>query len=106
MTPTPIEAMQYARRDYSVAIMKGKIYVAGGQADNDSNLCSVECYEPANGQWTKVSNMNNPRASFGLAELNGMLYAIGGHKSIEQYDPGRDVWTEVRLKLVSAHCYN
>lgn len=96
MTTAAIESMQYGRYNYAGVILNGKIYVAGGQSDNDTHLCSVECYDPADGKWTKISNMNHPRANFGLVEQNGMLYAMGAHKSIERYDPVRDVWNEVR----------
>lgn len=91
--------MQYGRYNYATVAMDGKIYVAGGQPDNNSYLCSAECYDPIDRKWTKIANMIHPRATFGFAQRNGKLYAFGHHKSIESYDPIRDVWTEVRLKF-------
>lgn len=73
--------------------MGGKIYVAGGQSDNESILGSVECYDPIEDEWNELPNMNHPRASFALVESKGCLYAMGYHKSIERYDPVENVWT-------------
>lgn len=96
--------MQYGRFSYSAAIMNGKIYVAGGKNSPDSFLFSAECYDPTEGKWTKIANMNHSRADFGLVELRGSLYAMGHHKAIERYDPVRDVWSEVRqCSLLTAH---
>lgn len=91
--------MHYGRYDYSATTMAGKIYVAGGKADENLCLYSVECYDPDEDIWTKVTNMIHARANFALVESKGMLYAMGYHKCIERYDPTRDVWTVVRRKL-------
>lgn len=99
MTPEAMEPMQYSRYSYAAAVMNKKVYVAGGTSDNNLNQCSVECYDPAVGKWTKIANMNHPRANFGLVAFNAMLYAMGDHKSIERYDPVRDVWTEVQSEF-------
>lgn len=98
--------MQYERFNYACVVMYEKIYVAGGQSADDSYLCSVECYDPEADEWTKIANMNHARASFGLAERNGMLYAFGHHETIEQYDPNRDVWSKVWLIIIYWACYS
>lgn len=103
LTSESIESMQYERYNYAATTMYGRIYVAGGQATPDLHLCSVECYNPVDNKWTKIANMNFPRSNFALAESKGMLYAIGHHKSVERYDPVRDVWTTVRTKF---NCFN
>jgi hypothetical protein len=42
--------------------------------------------------------MQEPRRSFALCALNGLLYAIGGNngsadlRSVEEYDPVRNSW--------------
>lgn len=99
MATEVLQPMHFARYNYSAAIMNGKIYVAGGRNGSGSPLISVECYDPVEDKWIEVSNMNHPRASFGLVEKNSYLYALGYHESIEQYDPLRNVWTVVRKKI-------
>lgn len=89
--------MQYGRVGYSAAVMGSKIYVAGGRIG--SVLSTVECYDPVDDKWTEVSNMNFSRYKFALVESNGMLYAMGHHKSVERYDPSQNVWTVVSVKL-------
>jgi hypothetical protein len=48
--------------------------------------------------------MKEPRRSFALCNLDGMLYAIGGNngncdlRSVEEYDPVRNSWS------VSVYC--
>lgn len=87
--------MKSGRCSYAATTMDGKIYVAGGQSDNESILGSVECYDPIEDKWNELSNMNHPRASFALVEAKGCLFAMGYHKSIEKYDPVQNVWTVV-----------
>lgn len=104
MTSEEIEPMKYGRHEYAVAVMDGKIYIAGGVGDDKdySYLNTAECYDPITNEWTEIASMKHPRAEFALAELNGMLYAMGGHESIERYDPGQDIWTEV----INSHAKN
>lgn len=88
--------MQFGRSNYAVVTMDGKIYVAGGQSSKSTYLCSVECYDPSENEWTTLSSMNFPRANFALVECNGVFYAMGHHKSVERYDPMQNKWTMVR----------
>lgn len=98
-TSRVLQPIQHARFDYSAAIMGGKIYIAGGKNGTaSSSLDSVECYDPVDDKWTEISNMNYARTDFALVEFNGMLYAMGHHKSVERYDPVQNVWTVVREK--------
>lgn len=62
---------------------------------------SVECYNPSLDTWTQVAEMSERRLGVSVAELDGKLYAIGGHnmidtlKSVETYEPSNGVWTPV-----------
>lgn len=60
-------------------------------------LSSVECYDPSEGKWTEVANMNFARTGFAVVESNGVLYAMGHHKSIERYDSSQNVWIVVSI---------
>ena len=52
-------------------------------------------------RWSCVAPMMTPRASFRLAVVENVLYAIGGEDgegelldSVERYDPSCDAWFE------------
>src|SRR6185503_14888443 len=56
------------------------------------------------GTWTNKASMPTPRSHFGVAEVNGVLYAVGGMKdrpccpypfiaTVEAYDRMTDTWT-------------
>lgn len=91
--------MHFGRLNFAAVTLDGKIYVGGGQSSKSSHLCSFECYDPVENEWTKLSNMNYPRANFALVECNGVFYAMGHHKTVERYDPGRNSWTVVCIKI-------
>lgn len=86
--------MNVGRCDNSVAICNEHICVAGGYGAGD-NENSVEFYNPSLNEWRELKEMNASRLNFGLVELDGYLYAIGGSEIIEKYDPRTDCWAEV-----------
>lgn len=52
--------------------------------------------------WCKLANMNTPRHDFACAEVNGVVYAVGGYgveaeglSSAEMYNPDTNTWTIV-----------
>ncbi len=48
-------------------------------------VTSVEQYNPSNNTWSIAPNsLNTPRMYHAVAELNGCLYAIGGHSGISR----------------------
>ncbi|XP_055340167.1 kelch-like protein 5 [Paramacrobiotus metropolitanus] len=91
----------------AVVTRSGQLYVAGGYIDTseDGEICnvenSVEHYSSATDEWTYMTPMLKARSNFGLVELNGCLYAIGGRGlyqtlvSCEKYNPHTDTWTLV-----------
>ena len=62
---------------------------------------TVECYDTETGQWETTSSTHTPRNGVGLAILNGILYAIGGHdglhfqNSVEVFDPRVSRWKTI-----------
>lgn len=109
--PTP-------RTGLAVEALNGKVYAVGGKmneadtsleyVDNpyqpdlkDICLKTVEVYDPATDSWVTKRDMPTARYDFGLVELNGKLYAIGGFNNegyhlnlVEEYDPKTDTWTQ------------
>ena len=89
-------------------IRKGEVlFAVGGWCSGDA-IASVERYDPQvtnhssvfcltdqsqTGEWKMVSPMSKRRCGVGVAVLNDLLYAVGGHdgqsylNSIERYDP-------------------
>lgn len=54
-------------------------------------ISSVERWDPDHRNWTLVSPMSKRRCGVGVAVLDGLLYAVGGHdgtsylNSVERY---------------------
>ena len=89
--------MLNGRFNHSSVVMKGennseRVFVAGGQ-NGSFYLNSVEEYWGSH--WVSRGAMKSARSEFGLVELEGRLWAVGGwaeqgilaNPSIESYDP-------------------
>lgn len=50
----------------------------GGWCSGDA-ISSVERYDPQTGEWRMVAPMCKRRCGVGVAVLNDLLYAVGGH---------------------------
>jgi N-acetylneuraminic acid mutarotase len=87
----------------SIAVLDGKIYIAGGFAGRQHTLptASLQSYDPATDTWRKLASLSSPRASISLTALNGKIHAFGGRLMGEKaslathdvYDPKADTWT-------------
>ena len=61
----------------------------------------MECYDPTIDQWSLVGEMSMAREGAGLANLDGVLYCVGGYdgnsilNSVEKFDPQTGQWTQV-----------
>jgi len=98
-------------------VLDGKLYVAGGATAGDFPFVvpTLEVYDPEAGTWTEGPPMLLGRISAFGAALDGKLYVIGGYarnryapRSVEQYDPGTETWTE-RAQIpesipIAGHC--
>lgn len=95
-----VAPMKFSRNRYAAAVLDDKIYVVGG-GTKDTNqikfLRSAECYDPKSKKWTTIADMIHPRNDFAVVKWNGMLYAMGGHETVEHYDPTKNLWTEVNI---------
>lgn len=50
----------------------------GGWCSGDA-ISSVERFDPQNSEWRMVAPMSKRRCGVGVAVLNDLLYAVGGH---------------------------
>lgn len=73
---TPRSKMLVLRKKFAVAVIAGKIYVAGGS----TRTAAVEEYDPNRNAWRVVCHA--PRMRYGCvgAAVDGVLYVIGGLK--------------------------
>ncbi|KAK3100035.1 hypothetical protein FSP39_013760 [Pinctada imbricata] len=85
----------------SVVSEDSHLYIAGGYNKEQVVVSNVMRYERYLDKWIKVASMNVPRAKFGMAALDGYIYAIGGYdgtlklSTVERYCPHTNKWTYV-----------
>lgn len=100
--------MPEPRYYHDVAILKGRVYLAGGVDPEREDLeekavCkTVWSMDPVTGQWRRETDMLTERKNFGLVTAGGYLYAIGGYdnacavlSSVERYDASLKKWSYV-----------
>ncbi|SLM49484.1 Kelch repeat type 1-containing protein [Nitrospira japonica] len=85
-----------------IGAVGGLVYVIGGYKQSGLSIwqpvASVYAYDPAADKWTERAPMPTARGALAVAELDGMLYAIGGFgekgnsPAVEIYDPAHDRW--------------
>ena len=49
---------------------------------NGNHLTTVDTYDPVSDSWTTMAAMPTHRSYFGVTELNGTIYAIGGDDAV------------------------
>ena len=107
-----------ARQDAAVAVMDGRIYLAGGFGPHDQQMATLLVFEPtfpspvANpnvagpivshpGEWRAAATMPEPVDHAAAAGMGGYLYVAGGRiedlvtNKFWRYDPIADTWTEL-----------
>ena len=104
-----LSPMAFSRAAHCAVVLEELIYVMGG---HDDNLClrSVECYNPANDQWTQILDMNNARKfSAAAAITNGKIIVVGGYSDMgftrieetcEIFDKSLNQWSLVSSPTV------
>ena len=61
-------------------VVDGKIYAIGGWSttNEQTQLETVDVYDPAEDTWAKAESMNHARCSAAISVVNGEIYAVGG----------------------------
>jgi Kelch motif len=90
-----------------IAVLGGKIYLAGGFAGGHHTLPSagVYSYDPATDQWRTLAPLSAPRGAIALASAGGRIHAIGGRimgeegtlATHEVYNPAANSWGPAAL---------
>ncbi len=90
--PTPASQVQ-------AAIVRGLIYVPGGEGADGKPLAVVEAYDPRNQRWESLPPLPEPRSRYALASVEGRLYLFGGwdgsryRSEVFVYDPDTKKWS-------------
>lgn len=83
------------------AVLSGRLFIIGGEDDEEVVLNSVECYDPSTGNWQAVAPMRHERKYAAACTSNDRIYVFGGCdgedtlQSIEGYDLDGNSWTDV-----------
>jgi len=101
-----LASMSVPRYAHGCVAFGGKFYAVGGFGDADQELQALdtaEVYDPQTDGWQPLAKMTTSRSAFGLAAVDGKIYAIGGwcaeqsvmRDSVEAYDPQLGSWALV-----------
>ncbi|XP_055920249.1 kelch-like protein 1 [Eupeodes corollae] len=87
--------------------IEGKVFLACTVDVNNTEVSCVQCFNLTTKEWSNLPKMTKRRFSFGMVELNGHLYAVGGHNgsinlcSVERLDLNSlTKWQEVTPMLM------
>lgn len=106
--------MTTARRGLVTATVNGLIYAIGGRGSNETNLASVESYNPTGINvfgWSAKAPLPSPRAwASGAATIGGKIYVPGGLNSnatatrtLYMYRPATNSWVSKAQMPVASY---
>ena len=99
-----VACMPQPRRLHAAVAMAGKIYVSGGNLEDDSFTSTFLVFDPQASTWTQLASMGTGRGNHTSTAIGGKLYVFGGYSkddghgriaSAEAYDPISDTWDYV-----------
>jgi non-specific serine/threonine protein kinase len=93
--PTP-------REHLAATALRGVVYALGGRrAGYDTNVATVEAYDPATATWRRLPPLPSPRGGTGAAAIAGRVVSAGGEEpagtiaSVFAYDATRRRWSRL-----------
>ena len=94
-----VASMNVNRTDFSAVVLKGQLYVMGGETRLAHSCADVESYDFKNDFWCSVTSLHIPRAKHCACVLQETIFVIGGITgskngtiSSEVYDPEAAEW--------------
>ncbi|GAB4840595.1 hypothetical protein Ancab_021367 [Ancistrocladus abbreviatus] len=88
---------------FGVVVLNGKLLVMAGFTVSEGTAsvsAAIYQYDSCLNSWSKFASMNVARYDFACAEVNGMVYVVGGYgvdgeslSSAEVYNPDTNKWT-------------
>lgn len=89
------------REHLAATALGGRVFAIGGRlAGYDTNVATVESYDPRTNRWKRLPDVPDPRGGTGAAAISGMLVSAGGesptgtHGSVWALRPG-ERWTRL-----------
>jgi N-acetylneuraminic acid mutarotase len=73
--------MPTARLSAAVAVIDGKIYIAGGQTAGIGTTAVLERYNPATNRWVTLASMPAAREALGGGWIGGRFCVFGGRRA-------------------------
>ncbi|XP_007236437.2 kelch-like protein 24a [Astyanax mexicanus] len=93
---TEVAPLKEAVSSPAVASCAGRMFVIGGEPDENSCTDKVQCYDPETDSWLLRANVPISKRNIAAVSLNNLVYVCGGlTKSIYCYDPAQDFWMPV-----------
>jgi serine/threonine-protein kinase PknK len=96
-------------RQMLAAASDGKLVYAVGGTNGNSDLATVESYDPATKTWTSLPDLSQPRSDLGVAIVDQRLVAAGGLsagqvlKSVAVLDLVAKTWTGLPDMTTARH---
>lgn len=90
------------REHLAATALGGKVYAIGGRrAGYDTNLATVEAYDPRANRWRRLPDLPSARGGTGAAAIAGRIVSVGGEsprgtdRIVWALRPGTPRWTRL-----------
>lgn len=90
------------REHLAATALGGRVYAVGGRlAGYDTNLATVEAYDPRTTKWRRLPDLPDTRGGTGAAALGGRIVSVGGEapdgtkRTVWALRPGARTWTSL-----------
>jgi N-acetylneuraminic acid mutarotase len=81
------------REHLAATALRGRVYAVGGRlAGYDTNLATVQAYDPRTNRWSSLPDLPDPRGGTGATAIAGRIVSVGGESPA---GTNRTVWTLV-----------
>lgn len=87
------------REHLAVTALGGKVYAIGGRlAGYDTNVATVEAYDPRANRWRRLPDLPSARGGTGAAAVGGRIVSVGGEsprgteRTVWALHPGTSRW--------------
>lgn len=88
------------REHLAATALGGRVYAIGGRlAGYDTNVATVEEYDPRTTTWRALPDLPDPRGGTGAAAVHGRIVSVGGEapdgtrRTVWALRPGAGAWT-------------
>ncbi|XP_066285389.1 kelch-like protein 24 [Branchiostoma lanceolatum] len=91
---------------FGVTTCCGKMYIFGGEVNEHYDTDAVQCYDPAQNEWTFKLHMPDTMANIKACTVGSKIYFVGGmFTCVWSFDPETDDYEELADRLVPwDHC--